>query len=190
MRKIAGVMILTALLILSGCSVADVETDQHAFSESTEISIPENNQEYSSKPVESFPIREETTNMNPGDATGDSGDLVDKQVYRFYGRKALSDDGRASGNARRSTGNPGQGPIRPLRPSAGHGLGESFADRSNGIHRQNQFCPGGGKCGQDLSGKGPRCTGPGGPGYENSHGSFQDEERPSSGSAVYAGGCR
>ena len=37
MRKIAGVMILTALLILSGCSVADVETDQHAFSESTEI---------------------------------------------------------------------------------------------------------------------------------------------------------
>ena len=28
MRTIAGVMILTALLILSGCSVADVETDQ------------------------------------------------------------------------------------------------------------------------------------------------------------------
>ena len=46
MRKLAGVMILTALLILSGCSVADVETDQHAFSESTEISIPENDQEY------------------------------------------------------------------------------------------------------------------------------------------------
>ena len=29
MRKLAGVMILTALLILSGCSAADVETDQH-----------------------------------------------------------------------------------------------------------------------------------------------------------------
>ena len=92
MRKIAGVMILTALLILSGCSVADVETDQHAFSESTEISIPENDQEYSSKPVESLPIREETTNMTPGDATGDSGDLVDKQVYETVTRQTNEAD--------------------------------------------------------------------------------------------------
>lgn len=80
MRKIAGVMILTALLILSGCSVAGTKTDQPAFSESTEISISENDQEYSSKPVESLPIREEITKMNPGDVAGDSDDLVEKQV--------------------------------------------------------------------------------------------------------------
>ena len=92
MRKIAGVMILTALLILSGCSVADVETDQPAFSESTEISISENDQEYSSKPVESLPIREETTNMTPRDATGDSGDLVDKQVYETVTRQTNEAD--------------------------------------------------------------------------------------------------
>ena len=92
MRKLAGVMILTALLILSGCSAADVETDQHTFSESSEISIPENNQEYSSKPVESLPIREETTNMTPRDATGDSGDLVDKQVYETVTRQTNEAD--------------------------------------------------------------------------------------------------